>query len=61
MYPLPRTVSSVRGCAGSSRSFSRSRTTCMSIVRVDTPMEVEYLEHGGILPHGLRQLLGFAG
>ena len=37
MYPLPRTVSSTVGLAGSSRSFSRSRATCMSIVRVGRP------------------------
>ena len=27
-------------------------------LRVDTPVEVEYLHHGGILPYVLRQLLG---
>jgi aconitate hydratase len=26
-------------------------------VRIDTPMEVEYFRHGGILPYVLRQLL----
>jgi len=26
-------------------------------LRVDTPIEVEYLRHGGILPFVLRQLL----
>jgi aconitate hydratase len=26
-------------------------------LRVDTPVEVEYLRHGGILPYVLRQLL----
>jgi aconitate hydratase len=29
-------------------------------VRIDTPIEVEYYRHGGILPFVLRQLLGFA-
>jgi aconitate hydratase len=27
-------------------------------VRIDTPKEVEYFRHGGILPYVLRQLLG---
>ena len=30
------------------------------IVRIDTPIEVEYYRHGGILPYVLRQLLGLA-
>jgi len=29
-------------------------------VRIDTPIEVEYYRHGGILPYVLRQLLGMA-
>jgi aconitate hydratase len=29
-------------------------------VRIDTPIEVEYYEAGGILPYVLRQLLGRA-
>jgi aconitate hydratase len=28
------------------------------IVRIDTPIEVDYYEHGGILPFVLRQLMG---
>jgi aconitate hydratase len=28
------------------------------IVRIDTPIEVEYYKHGGILPFVLRQILG---
>ena len=28
------------------------------LLRVDTPVEVEYLRHGGILPYVLRQILG---
>jgi aconitate hydratase len=28
------------------------------LLRVDTPQEVLYYEHGGILPYVLRQLLG---
>ena len=27
------------------------------IVRIDTPIEVDYYKHGGILPYVLRQLL----
>ncbi len=29
-------------------------------VRIDTPIEVEYYKHGGILPYVLRQILGLA-
>ena len=29
-------------------------------VRIDTPIEVDYYEHGGILPYVLRQLMGAA-
>jgi len=29
-------------------------------VRIDTPIEVEYYKHGGILPYVLRQILGMA-
>jgi aconitate hydratase len=29
-------------------------------VRIDTPIEVEYFRHGGILPYVLRQILGMA-
>jgi len=28
------------------------------IIRIDTPIEVDYYEHGGILPFVLRQLMG---
>jgi aconitate hydratase len=28
------------------------------VVRIDTPIEVDYYRHGGILPYVLRQLLG---
>lgn len=38
------------GDQGTSRSFEM-------IVRLDTPVEVEYYRHGGILPYVLRQLL----
>jgi aconitate hydratase len=29
----------------------------MALLRFDTPIEVEYFKHGGILPFVLRQLL----
>jgi aconitate hydratase len=31
--------------------------TCRLLLRIDTPIEVEYFRHGGILPYVLRQLL----
>jgi aconitate hydratase len=30
------------------------------VLRIDTPMEAEYLRHGGILPYVLRQHLASA-
>jgi aconitate hydratase len=33
-------------------------TTFRATVRIDTPQEVQYYCHGGILPYVLRQLLG---
>ncbi len=32
--------------------------TFQATVRIDTPQEIRYYEHGGILPYVLRQLLG---
>jgi aconitate hydratase len=32
-------------------------TTFSAIARIDTPEEVQYYRHGGILPYVLRQLL----
>jgi aconitate hydratase len=29
-----------------------------AVVRIDTPQEILYYKHGGILPYVLRQLLG---
>jgi aconitate hydratase len=43
------TVNAKRG-DGSTKSFQ-------AIVRIDTPQEVEYYRHGGILQYVLRQLL----
>jgi aconitase A len=31
------------------------------VLRIDTPMEAEYLRHGGILTYVLRQHLGTTG
>jgi aconitate hydratase len=31
-----------------------------AVVRIDTPQEARYFEHGGILPYVLRRLLGSA-
>ena len=30
------------------------------LLRIDTPIEVDYYQHGGILPFVLRELLGGA-
>jgi len=35
-----------------------SKEDVQVIVRIDTPIEVEYYKHGGILPYVLRQILG---
>jgi aconitate hydratase len=35
-----------------------SEKTFKAILRVDTPQEVEYYRHGGILPYVLRQVAG---
>ena len=42
-----------RGAAGE-RSFG-------AVVRIATPQEARYYEHGGILPYVLRRLLGAPG
>ena len=31
------------------------------LLRIDTPIEVDYYKHGGILPYVLRELIGKAG
>jgi aconitate hydratase len=33
----------------------------VAMLRIDTPIEVDYYRHGGILPYVLRELLGRAG
>ena len=35
-----------------------SELHCVLTLRIDTPIEVDYFRHGGILPFVLRQLLG---
>jgi aconitate hydratase len=39
-----------RDAAGCAKSFE-------AIARVDTPEEISYFQHGGILPYVLRQML----
>jgi aconitate hydratase A / 2-methylisocitrate dehydratase len=39
------------------RADGRSETVEV-ILRIDTPIEVDYYRHGGILPYVLRELLG---
>ena len=66
--PRPSTCSASR-----SRASSRGRTSrCVMhrangttdevpvTVRIDTPIEIEYYQHGGILPYVLRQLVAAA-
>jgi aconitate hydratase len=38
-------------------SASGERKTVTVTLRIDTPIEVDYYKHGGILPFVLRQLL----
>ena len=40
---------------------SAAPRTIQVLVRIDTPQEARYYEHGGILPYVLRKLLGAAG
>ena len=47
----PRQKLSVRATADDGKE-----TTFSVIVRIDTPVEVDYYQHGGILPYVLRQL-----
>jgi aconitate hydratase len=42
----------------SALSSGGNRVTFTVAVRIDTPQEIRYYEHGGILPYVLRQLLG---
>jgi aconitate hydratase len=40
------------------RAADGKEKTFRAVVRIDTPQEVQYYKHGGILPYVLRQLLG---
>jgi aconitate hydratase len=40
------------------RTESGRETTIQAILRIDTPYEIQYYQHGGILQYVLRQLLG---
>jgi aconitate hydratase A / 2-methylisocitrate dehydratase len=51
LKPMQRATLHIRRSAGSTDSVS-------VIVRIDTPIEVDYYVHGGILPFVLRQLMG---
>jgi aconitate hydratase len=59
------TVEAARGNGGwppDKGGGSRSQTRPVEVVlRIDTPMEAEYLRHGGILPYVLRQHLASGG
>ena len=49
----PRTMLTVRakGADGATKTFK-------ALARIDTPEEMNYYRHGGILPYVLRQLVG---
>jgi aconitate hydratase len=56
----------VEGISGSKRATVHAKSadgsvkTFQVIIRVDTPVEVEYYRNGGILPYVLRQIAGVA-
>ncbi|MEK7314996.1 MAG: aconitate hydratase AcnA [Candidatus Eisenbacteria bacterium] len=50
-----------RGSEVTVRVEGGRRASFRPLVRLDTPQEVRYFEHGGILPYVLRRLLGGAG
>jgi aconitate hydratase len=39
------------------RANGSTQQTTLTL-RIDTPIEIDYYQHGGILPYVLRQLLG---
>jgi aconitate hydratase len=41
-----------------SRTDSGAEKTFQAVVRIDTPYEIQYYQHGGILQYVLRQLIG---
>ena len=48
--PLKKMKITARDSAGKSKTFT-------AVARVDTPFEVAYYQHGGILQYVLRQML----
>ena len=46
--------------AASSTARTARRDEVQVVVRIDTPIEIEYYQHGGILPYVLRQLVAAA-
>jgi aconitate hydratase len=51
LRPRTRLTVHARGADGSTKSFQ-------VLARIDTPEELSYYKHGGILPYVLRQLVG---
>ena len=51
----PRAMLTVRA-----RTTDGSEKTFRAVSRIDTPEEMSYYKHGGILPYVLRQLVGRA-
>jgi aconitate hydratase len=49
----PRALLTVRA-----RAADGSEKTFQAVSRIDTPEELSYYKHGGILPYVLRQLVG---
>jgi aconitate hydratase len=37
-----------------------AQETVALVCRIDTPIEIDYYQHGGIMPYVLRQILGKA-
>ncbi|MBY0524310.1 MAG: aconitate hydratase AcnA [Gemmataceae bacterium] len=55
---LTRGISGGRDLKVKARRADGSVKEFQAVVRIDTPQEVQYYQHGGILPYVLRQLLG---
>jgi aconitate hydratase len=49
----PKTLVTVRA-----RTAAGTEKTFQAVARIDTPEEMSYYRHGGILPYVLRQLVG---
>jgi aconitate hydratase len=54
---LERTLSGTRELEVTVRAAGREPVRFATLVRIDTPQELFYFRHGGILPYVLRQLL----